>query len=118
MQNLVEIFRRSDLRDEIGQLRRVPIEFAQNRWHRPDKHSRVPAKVSFSYKGLGQVDIRFLAKPNDVMNSDFSVAAQSHWFALLDITETGTRPGRFDSNRDERARFFRGCSCGFHCFLK
>src|SRR5438874_2098150 len=118
MQNFVEIFRRPDLRDEVGQFRGVAIEFAQDSWHRPDKHSRVPAKISFSQKGLGQIDIRFFAKADDAVNSDFSIAAQSHWLTLLDVTETGARPGRFDSNRYERARFLRGRSRGFHCFLK
>src|SRR5260370_25374015 len=117
MQNVVEIFRRPDLRDEVGQFRGVAIEFAQDSWHRPDKHSRVPAKISFSQKGLGQIDIRFFAKADDAVNSDFSVSPQSHWLTLLDVTETGARPGCFDSNRYARSRFLRCRTPGLPAFL-
>src|SRR6266404_5958225 len=112
MQNLVEIFRRPDLRDKVGQFRSVAIEFAQDSWHRPDKHSGVPAKISFSQKGLGQIDIRLFAKADDAVNSDFSAAAQSHRLTLLDVTETGASPGWFDSNRYERDRFLQQSSFG------
>src|SRR5437016_13252195 len=101
MQNFVEIFRRPDLRDEVGQFRGVAIEFAQDSWHRLDKHSRVPAKISFSQKGRGQIDIRFFAKADDAVNSDFSIAALSHRLTFLSLTETAYRTGRFGSNRHD-----------------
>ena len=44
--------------------------------------------------------------------------AQLNRFALLDVTKSGTRPRRFDSDRDERARFFRGAQPPSSMFLK
>src|SRR5207248_5582071 len=62
-QSVFQTFRGSNLRNEVGQFRSVAIELAQYRWHRPNKHSRIPAKISFPQKRLGQIDIWFFAKP-------------------------------------------------------
>src|SRR5205807_4020965 len=52
-QKFIEIFRGTDLGDEISKLGRVAVEFTEDRGHRPNKHSGVPAKVSFSQKRFG-----------------------------------------------------------------
>src|SRR5581483_1910665 len=47
-QSLVKILRRPQLRDEVCQLRGMTVEFAEHCRYRPDKHARVPTKISLS----------------------------------------------------------------------
>src|SRR5206468_12125629 len=44
--------------------------------------------------------------------------AQTDRLAVLDVTESGTRPCRFDADRDKLARFFGGVRTQRQCFLK
>ena len=88
---------------------RMPVELAQDRRHRPDKHSGVPAEISFAQKRFGQIGVRFFAEANDAMNRRLGRATlrKRTGFALLDVTKARAGPGRLDADRDQRARLFR-----------
>ena len=56
---------RAHLRNEIRQLRRVAIEFAQDGRDRPDKHPGVPAEIAVAHEGVGQLGVWLFAKTNN-----------------------------------------------------
>ena len=110
---------RAHLRNEIRQLRRVAVEFAQDRRDRPDKHPGVPAEIAFLHKGVGQLGVRLFAETQDAKDVvRRAPSRQGDRRALFDVTEARTGPGRLDPDRDERARFLRGARRGLHRLLK
>src|SRR5437899_1829417 len=108
-QSLLEILRSPNLGNEISQLRRVTVEFAEHCRHGPDEHSRVPAEISFSQKRFGQVQVWFFAKAQYAMDRiDVGALAQTDWLALLDVAESGARPRGFDADGHKPASLL-GC---------
>src|SRR5438067_3257332 len=84
--------------NESPEFRSVPVKFSQNRRHGPDKHTGIPAKVSFANKGFGQVDIWFLT---EAQNSVQTRTAQNR-FANFNVAKT--RMGRCWSDADGNKR--------------
>ena len=97
----------------------MPIELAQQRRHRPDKHAGIPAEVAFAQERLGKIDIGLFAKSNDPMDGAFThTVTQMHRFAVLDITEAGTGPRWFYTDSDESAGFLGRRRRQCHRFTK
>src|SRR5437763_15120595 len=110
MQNFPESFWTAQLGNKISELGRMAIEFAQHGRYRPNEHSCVPAKISLSQKRFGEIGIGFLAKAlNSVDGILVTAIPHMNGLTLFDITETGTGPGRFDTNGDKLSSVF----CGF-----
>ena len=119
MQHLFKFSGRAELRNEIRQLRRVPVEFAQHGRNRPDKHAGIPAKVAFAQKRFGKIDIWFFPKTHHPVNGVFAGAvAQSNRFALLDVSKPRTGPCWFDANGNQLAGFLGRPRGQSQCFLK
>src|SRR5207248_3458991 len=102
-----KIFSGADLRNKIGKLRSVTIEFGEHSRDGPHKHAGVPAEISFSEKRFGEVDIRLLAEANDAVHGDFSIFPQTHRFTQLYVAKTRARPSGIDADRHERASLLR-----------
>ena len=86
----------------------MPVELTQHRRHGPDEHPCIPAEISFADKRFGEIGVWFFPEADHAMDRCPGLhRTKFHRFAVLDVAVTGARPGRLDSDRDQRPGFFR-----------
>src|SRR4051794_4149061 len=97
----------------------MTVKFAKHRGHRPYEHPGVPTKIPPADKRVRQIRIWFFTKTHDAMNCVVvGTFAQTYRLAVLYITESGTRPCRFDADGDKLACLVSRISGKRKCFLK
>src|SRR5207248_7072073 len=79
----------------------------------------IPSKISLSQKRFSQIEVRFFAKAHDPMNRiAVRPLTQTNRFAVLNVTEPGTRPCWFDTDGDKLACLLGHIGSQSECFLK